>query len=132
MSDGGGNQSKLVAGFGCDSDGDVAPLIENMELRTELFDMNVACLFHHGRVPRKWLWMATHTMGTYRGQQKRAAFLFFRSNGDEICRRLAVGESLRSICRDDAMPGRQTVADWLARDHKFFDRYTNARLVRPG
>ncbi len=54
---------------------------------------------------------------------------FSKAIGDEICRRLAAGESLRSICRDDAMPGRQTVADWLARDHEFFDRYTNARLV---
>jgi hypothetical protein len=47
----------------------------------------------------------------------------------EICRRLSEGESLRAICRNEAMPARQTVADWLTRDSAFFERYTRARLV---
>ena len=46
-----------------------------------------------------------------------------------LCDRLAAGESLRAICRDADMPGRQTVADWLTRDADFFDRYTRARMV---
>lgn len=30
-----------------------------------------------------------------------------------ICRRIAAGESLRHICRDDDMPDRTTVRDWI-------------------
>ncbi len=32
----------------------------------------------------------------------------------EICRRLAEGETLRSVCRDKAMPDKATVLRWLA------------------
>jgi hypothetical protein len=47
----------------------------------------------------------------------------------EICERLAAGESLRSICTDDHMPGRQTVLDWLADDTyaDFRTKYARAR-----
>ncbi len=31
----------------------------------------------------------------------------------KICERIAMGESLREICRDDEMPARQTVMNWL-------------------
>lgn len=34
---------------------------------------------------------------------------------DEICERLACGESLRTICADDGMPHRTTVIRWLSR-----------------
>ncbi len=30
----------------------------------------------------------------------------------DICTRLAEGESLRAICKDDAMPGLRTVMGW--------------------
>ena len=46
---------------------------------------------------------------------------------EEICARLAAGESLRSICRDDHMPDRATVANWCSRDEHFFSQYTRAR-----
>lgn len=46
---------------------------------------------------------------------------------DEICNRLAGGESLRSICRDDGMPAQQTVYVWLNRDKAFQDQYARAR-----
>jgi len=55
--------------------------------------------------------------------------IFSEAIAQEICQRLATGESLRSICRDEAMPGRQTVVDWLARDHSFCERYDRARMV---
>lgn len=32
---------------------------------------------------------------------------------DEICSRLATGESLRSICKDDHLPDRRTVHRWI-------------------
>ena len=35
---------------------------------------------------------------------------------EEICMRLANGEPLRQICRDDHMPAWQTVYDWMWRD----------------
>jgi hypothetical protein len=48
---------------------------------------------------------------------------------ETICQRIANGEGLRAICRDDDMPGRQTVLDWL-NDEKyaaFRAKYARAR-----
>lgn len=45
----------------------------------------------------------------------------------EICSRLASGEALKSICRDEAMPGLTTVYRWLASNSEFRDLYTRAR-----
>jgi hypothetical protein len=47
--------------------------------------------------------------------------------GDIICERLAEGESLRSICRDDAMPSQSMVFRWLAADEMFREQYARAR-----
>lgn len=49
--------------------------------------------------------------------------------GDRICDRLAAGESLRTICRDADMPARQTVVQWVLKDHGpgFANQYTQAR-----
>ncbi len=48
---------------------------------------------------------------------------------DEICRRLAGGESLRAICRDDGMPHAETIRRWLADDKHpgFRGQYARAR-----
>jgi|AACY02.3.fsa_nt_gi hypothetical protein len=47
---------------------------------------------------------------------------------EEICHRLAQGESLRSICRDEGMPDRGTVLRWVVKpDHPFTDLYIQAR-----
>lgn len=46
---------------------------------------------------------------------------------DEICLRMSEGESLRSICRDDAMPGKATVMGWLGSNEAFSDQYARAR-----
>jgi len=46
---------------------------------------------------------------------------------DAICERLADGQSLRSICRDDDMPNKATVFRWLAADTVFSDQYARAR-----
>jgi hypothetical protein len=50
--------------------------------------------------------------------------------GQEICRRLAAGETLRSVCRDEDMPPESTVRGW-AIDEKlgFSAQYTRAREV---
>ena len=49
-----------------------------------------------------------------------------------ICLRIAEGESLRKICKDDAMPGKTTVLRWLGQDeHKEFrDQYARARELQ--
>jgi len=46
---------------------------------------------------------------------------------DTICNRLASGEGLRSICRDDDMPSQTIVYQWLNRHPEFLERYTRAR-----
>ena len=44
-----------------------------------------------------------------------------------ILERLADGESLRTICADDAMPARATVFNWLASNENFAKQYRVAR-----
>lgn len=46
---------------------------------------------------------------------------------DAICSRIANGESLRSICADEAMPCKSTIMNWLAKDAAFLDQYGRAR-----
>lgn len=51
---------------------------------------------------------------------------------EKICARIAEGESLRKICRDEQMPSASTVFAWLA-DEKhsgFRSKYTHAREVQ--
>lgn len=52
---------------------------------------------------------------------------FTEAEGDAICERLAVGESLRAICRDDAMPAMSTVFKWLTQQPQFAEQYARAR-----
>lgn len=49
--------------------------------------------------------------------------------GDDICRRLAQGESARQICRDEAMPAMSTLMKWLNDSDKitFSEQYARAR-----
>ena len=44
-----------------------------------------------------------------------------------ICARLAEGESLRRICRDDDMPALATVFKWLKAHPAFVEQYATAR-----
>lgn len=46
---------------------------------------------------------------------------------NEICERIANGESLVKICRDDDMPSRETVYAWLRESSQFSDMYAHAR-----
>lgn len=45
----------------------------------------------------------------------------------EICNRIAEGQSLRTVCADELMPGKTTVFRWLAADPEFRDQYARAR-----
>ena len=49
---------------------------------------------------------------------------------NDICRRIMSPESLRSVCRDEAMPARSTVHKWLAENDSFSDRYARACSIR--
>jgi hypothetical protein len=46
---------------------------------------------------------------------------------DQICERIADGESLRSICRDESMPSKATVFRWLVEFPDFETKYAHAR-----
>lgn len=48
----------------------------------------------------------------------------------EICDRLAEGESLRKICRSEDMPAGATVARWLSMKNAFREQYAIACAVR--
>lgn len=49
---------------------------------------------------------------------------------DRICAGLIDGRSLRQICQDDGMPGKQTVFDWLERHEGFRTKYARAREMQ--
>lgn len=49
---------------------------------------------------------------------------------DKICERIADGESLRSICRDDEMPGTSAVCKWLGKYPEFAEQYARARELQ--
>lgn len=62
------------------------------------------------------------------GQSPRGLPLMFQEEiADIILDRLAGGESLRSICRDPAMPDGSTVRKWIARNPDFSRQYAIAR-----
>jgi len=52
---------------------------------------------------------------------------FSQDVADRICERLADGESLRRICRDETMPAKSTVFKWLRNEPAFADQYARAR-----
>lgn len=55
---------------------------------------------------------------------------FTQDIADAICERLSLGESLRSICRDDAMPSQSMVFRWLVNNQQFREQYAHAREVQ--
>ena len=50
--------------------------------------------------------------------------------GEEICERLVEGESLTAICRDAAMPSRNTVYEWIVANEGFANDYARARRLQ--
>lgn len=49
---------------------------------------------------------------------------------NEICQRIAAGESLRAICRDEGMPSEATVRGWaLNTSSPFFTQYARAKEI---
>ena len=52
---------------------------------------------------------------------------FTQEIADVICRRLADGESLTKICKEEGMPDRHTVREWRGRNEAFDSQYMRAR-----
>lgn len=48
----------------------------------------------------------------------------------KICTRLGLGESLRSICRDEEMPCMASVMGWLTTKPSFLEQYARAREIQ--
>lgn len=46
---------------------------------------------------------------------------------ETICERLSIGESMRQICSDEAMPNRSTVLRWMAKYDSFAAKCAHAR-----
>ena len=55
---------------------------------------------------------------------------FSQEVADVICERLANGESLRRICRDDDMPEMRAVMRWLNAREEFRQQYARARELQ--
>jgi hypothetical protein len=53
--------------------------------------------------------------------------IFSEELAARICERLAAGETLRAICRDDGMPAPSTVIGWTYADEAFSEQYAKAR-----
>lgn len=49
---------------------------------------------------------------------------------NKICEQIALGKSLRSICKDKEMPSLKSVIKWLNEDKDFQDKYSVARENR--
>lgn len=49
--------------------------------------------------------------------------------GEEFCRRLADGRTVRSICTDDDMPATQTIYNWLNTYPKFLEQYARSKEI---
>jgi len=47
---------------------------------------------------------------------------------DEICSKLAEGESMRTVCKPTNMPCKATLFKWLRTKEEFLDQYTRAKL----
>lgn len=46
---------------------------------------------------------------------------------DLVCERLAIGESMRSIARDESMPAMSTLFKWLRMHKEFAEQYVRAK-----
>ncbi len=46
---------------------------------------------------------------------------------DEICEGLALGDSLRTVCKEDKMPSVKTVFNWMHTHPEFLQQYARAK-----
>lgn len=55
--------------------------------------------------------------------------LFTQELADRICARLAAGETLRAVCRDEDLPHESTVRLWARDNEAFYTQYAKAREI---
>ena len=70
-------------------------------------------------------------------KKKGRPTIYSQKKATEICTRLALGDSLRTICKEDKMPCIRTVMNWLFAEHPpgdpragFMQQYLRAREVQ--
>lgn len=66
---------------------------------------------------------------TFREVARGRPSLFTPELAEQICERLADGESLRAICRDEQMPNERTVRRWALDNEEFSPQYARAREI---
>lgn len=84
--------------------------------------------------PDEYCWIPSHTDAPDADQENPQGrpSKYEPELAETILMRLAGGETLRQICRDDAIPvAHPTVLDWVRRDvEDFSDRYARARSIQ--
>lgn len=66
-----------------------------------------------------------------KGKKGRHPMPFSQTIADSLCEQIALGKSLRSICRDDdTMPSIPTIFKWLAEVPSFTEQYARARQAQ--
>lgn len=53
--------------------------------------------------------------------------IYTQELADKVCAALAVGESLRTVCKDEDMPGLTTVFKWIRTNEEFAKQYEKAK-----
>lgn len=66
-------------------------------------------------------------LGSAGGGAMRKYVRYSEALGQAICARVAAGESLKAVCRDEAMPHSTTVYDWLREHPGFAASYQDAQ-----
>ena len=56
--------------------------------------------------------------------------IFSQDLADTICARISLGESMRSVCRDENMPPQQTIFRWFRERKDFCEQYERACAER--
>ena len=54
--------------------------------------------------------------------------VYTKELADIVCQRLAMGESMRSVSRDDAMPAMTTLFKWIRTIDEFAQQYDKAKI----
>lgn len=75
--------------------------------------------------PNETCWRESHTPGPGRPTKYDADV------AEHICQEIAKGRSLKSVCREEGVPGHSTVLNWVSDDRDgFSDRYAHACQIR--
>ncbi len=80
-----------------------------------------------GLSPKKIKQIADKAEGGITAKPGKRPLEFKQYIADIICERIANGQSLREICRDENMPASSTVFKWLTRVEAFAEQYARAR-----